>query len=96
MPPPHPESPTPAPQEGPHTAPTPDEPKPKKTAFAKLREEVSRHRTAYTVLALFTIGGIALVPEIFPEATPLQGAFGGACLGAWAALSSSAGKFFGD
>jgi hypothetical protein len=96
MPPSNPERPTPTPQAGQHPAPTPDEAKTEKTTSAKLREEISRHRTAYTILALSTIGGIALVPEIFPEATALQGAFGGACLGTWAALSSSAGKFFGD
>lgn len=53
---------------------------------ARVQRELWRHRTAY----------IVLVPEIFPEATPVQAAFGGACLGAWAALGSSAGKFFGD
>ena len=69
---------------------------PPRSLRERVLHEVSQHRTAYIVLALFTVGGIALVPEIFPEATPVQGAFGGACLGAWAALGSSAGKFFGD
>ena len=85
----------PEPRDGTESGPEPAAPSPRSLG-ERARQELSRHRTAYIVLALFTAGGIALVPEIFPEATPVQGAFGGACLGAWAALGSSAGKFFGD
>ena len=66
------------------------------SVFQRIRREGARHRTAYAVLGLSALGGVAIVPEIFPEATALQGTFGGLCLGAWAALTSSAGKFFGD
>ena len=66
------------------------------SAFGRLRREITQHRTAYAVLGLSVLGGVAIAPQIFPDATPLQGGFGGLCLGAWAALGSSAGKFFGD
>ena len=66
------------------------------SVWLRFRREVTRHRTAYAVLGLSALGGVAIVPQIFPDATHLQGGFGGLCLGAWAALGSSAGKFFGD
>ena len=63
---------------------------------ARVRREISQHRMAYIVLVLFMIGGVFLIPWIFPDATRLQGAFGGMFLGIWAALSAVPQKFIDE
>ena len=61
-----------------------------------VRRELVQHKMAYIVLVLFMVGGILIIPEIFPEATRLQGAFGGIFLGIWAALSAVPQKFIDE
>ena len=45
---------------------------------------------------LLGLGGIFVIPSIFPEATPGMGALGGLFLGVWASLSAVPNKFFDD
>jgi hypothetical protein len=66
------------------------------TLGARVRRELVQHRMAYIVLVLFMIGGILIIPEIFPEATRTQGALGGIFLGIWAALSAVPQKFIDE
>jgi len=63
---------------------------------AKLRHELAARPKPYIVLVLLVVGGMVLVPEIFPDATRIQGAFGGLLLGVWGTLAAAGGKFFGD